>query len=62
MVCVPCNMTRTSNNRQSIGFDSPLGKKILQGSVLVIGNPNYDANLEDIKLWVDPQSISIEVH
>ena len=54
-------MTRSSNNRQSTGFDSPLGNKTLQGSVLITENFNFDANLDDVKLWVDHESISIEV-
>ena len=61
MVCVSCNMTGTSNNQHSIGFQSPLGSKTLQGSVLVTRNPNFDGKLDDIKLWVDPESINIEV-
>ena len=58
MMCVPCNTTGTSNNRHSIGFDSSLGKKTLQGFVIDTRNPNFDANLDDIKLWIEPESRS----
>lgn len=43
-------------------LDSPLSKRTLQGFVTVIKHPNFDANTNDIRLWVDPKSITIEVH
>ena len=61
MVCIPCNIIGTSNNQHSIGFDTSLGKKTLQASILEVGSPNFDANLDVIKLWVEPKSINIEV-
>ena len=49
MICVLGNTTWTSNIWHSIGFDSPLGKKTLQGSMLMTSNHNCVAHFDNIR-------------